>query len=527
MLMTTKESSAPKAEHAHAPTHKTTNEKPVEHPAKSAEHPAAAQADDLPPERVKEGVRPGILILIICLAVLLLGGFIFGILTLIKTGGGAYHTEEYQGNTYYIIDRDYRGEYDIQYKNFTDDELFDDYDYIIEPEYDDEDDDEIEGEIPEDTVKTEKCIEYSKDEDKCIIVSNDDDDDDIDDDDDDDDIDDDDDDDDIDDDGYSYYDDDDDDDDDWYGWYDDDDDLFYSPDIINVLDYETYKEFCDTWGYRQKYTDPTQRYAVLSYVDYGSTRIEARLSHVTIDDDTIVFYVWDKASGMRDNSNAAYMIVVPFKDDEVIDITYRSLVTQEEYEEIRGKGGEIYYPVVDKPIVYLYPEEETKVSVKLGSPELLTVSYPKYTDGWNVLAEPNGTLVDLNTNRELYSLYYESKAVEKPELTEGFVVKGEDSAKFLEEKLACLGLTEREAEEFIVYWLPKLEGNNYNLIRFETKEEIEKNMPLSVSPAPDAVIRVVMDYKALDEEIEVKEQVLETPARNGFVVVEWGGSELK
>ena len=35
-----------------------------------------------------------------------------------------------------------------------------------------------------------------------------------------------------------------------------------------------------------------------------------------------------------------------------------------------------------------------------------------------------------------------------------------------------LGLNDREAEEFIVYWLPKLEENKYNLIRFETAEEI-------------------------------------------------------
>ena len=108
----------------------------------------------------------------------------------------------------------------------------------------------------------------------------------------------------------------------------------------------------------------------------------------------------------------------------------------------------------------------------------------------------------------------------------GFIVKGTDTASFLEEKLATLGLTEREAEEFIVYWLPKLEANKYNLIRFETAEEITKNMPLSVYPEPDTLIRVMMDYKPLEEEVDIKEQALETPTRDGFVVVEWGGSQL-
>jgi hypothetical protein len=111
--------------------------------------------------------------------------------------------------------------------------------------------------------------------------------------------------------------------------------------------------------------------------------------------------------------------------------------------------------------------------------------------------------------------------------TEGFVVKGEDTSKFLEEKLSILGLTERETEEFIVYWLPKLEANEYNFIKFETLDEINENMPLEISPTPDTIIRVMMDWKAIDEYIEIPEQKLTTTQRNGFTVVEWGGSEIK
>ena len=44
----------------------------------------------------------------------------------------------------------------------------------------------------------------------------------------------------------------------------------------------------------------------------------------------------------------------------------------------------------------------------------------------------------------------------------GFVVEGKDTIKFLEEKLKQLGLTDKEADEFIIYWLPKLENNKYN-----------------------------------------------------------------
>ncbi len=183
---------------------------------------------------------------------------------------------------------------------------------------------------------------------------------------------------------------------------------------------------------------------------------------------------------------------------------------------------------IDKPIIYLYPEHSQEISVKLGLEDKITVSYPKYKDSWEVKAEPNGDLLDLETGRKLYALYYESEAVTKFKIEdEGFVIKGEDSAKFLEEKLELLGLNYKEAEEFIVYWLPKLETNKYNYIRFASAEEIERNMPLEVSKNPDSVIRVMMTYKGLNRPIEVKEQEIITPERNGFVVVEWGGTEIR
>lgn len=180
-----------------------------------------------------------------------------------------------------------------------------------------------------------------------------------------------------------------------------------------------------------------------------------------------------------------------------------------------------------KPIIYLYPEEETEVSVTLGYPEKITTSYPKYENGWKVLAKPDGTLIYNKTGRELYSLYWEGENNIDINTEEGFVVKGEDSAKFLEEKLAILGLNEREAEEFIVYWLPQLESNKYNFIRFETLDKINEDMPLEISPKPDTLIRVWMEFKGLDKYEKVKEQQLQTPERKGFVAVEWGGIKLK
>ena len=188
--------------------------------------------------------------------------------------------------------------------------------------------------------------------------------------------------------------------------------------------------------------------------------------------------------------------------------------------------SEVISPVY-KPIIYLYPEVETEVTVKVGNPQNLTHTYPKYESEWKVLAKPNGDLKDIKTGRNLYALYWEGINTVKPNMNEGFIVKGEDTIKFLEEKLEILGLNEREAEEFIVYWLPKLESNKYNFIRFQTEEEINNNMPLEITPKPDTVIRIVMEFKEIENPIQIQEQKLITPQRTGFTVVEWGGTEIK
>ena len=182
--------------------------------------------------------------------------------------------------------------------------------------------------------------------------------------------------------------------------------------------------------------------------------------------------------------------------------------------------------VAYKPLIYLYPEKDTYVTVKLDKPNLLTTTYPKYNNEWTVLAKPNGDLYDKN-NKYYYGLYWEGINNLSNEYKDGFVVEKEELIPFLEDKLKVLGLNERESNEFIMYWLPKLEKNKYNLIRFEDIESINEQMNLYITPTPDTIIRVLMKYKPINEKIKIKEQKLTTPNRSGFTVVEWGGTLIK
>ncbi|MBP5263018.1 MAG: hypothetical protein J6Z33_01435, partial [Lachnospiraceae bacterium] len=72
----------------------------------------------------------------------------------------------------------------------------------------------------------------------------------------------------------------------------------------------------------------------------------------------------------------------------------------------------------------------------------MTTTYPKYVDGWKVVAEPDGTLTDESGKTYNY-LYWEGESTAKFDMSEGFCVKGEDTAEFLEDALEKLGLTRR------------------------------------------------------------------------------------
>ncbi len=110
--------------------------------------------------------------------------------------------------------------------------------------------------------------------------------------------------------------------------------------------------------------------------------------------------------------------------------------------------------------------------------------------------------------------------------TKGFVVKGENTEEFLQEKLEYMGLTPREYNEFIVYWLPIMQENKYNLITF-AGEDYENIAELNITPKPDSILRVMMLFKSLDKPIEIEEQEVKSFERKGFTVIEWGGTEVK
>lgn len=163
------------------------------------------------------------------------------------------------------------------------------------------------------------------------------------------------------------------------------------------------------------------------------------------------------------------------------------------------------------------------MSVKLDFDGVLTSTYPAYGSGWTVTARPDGTLTD-GTGREYYCLFWEGLTETEYDFSTGFCVAGKDTAAFLEDALARLGLTGQRGGEFIIYWLPRMEGNPYNL--FPSRGTTTLTCCADHRPGPDSLLRVFMAWKAL-ETLVWQPQVAGPFQREGFTVVEWGGTEAE
>lgn len=181
----------------------------------------------------------------------------------------------------------------------------------------------------------------------------------------------------------------------------------------------------------------------------------------------------------------------------------------------------------EKPVIYLYPEKTTDVNVRITLADgNFTQCIPEGDGEWNVTAAPDGKLTDKATGKTYDYIFWESTDNTEYDWSEGYVVKGSEAEVFLRGILPEMGLAENEYTEFIDYWLPRLEKNEYNLITFQTDRYTE-SAGLDVSPQPDSVLRVFMAFKSIDGPVFVARPDIKPFERKGFTVVEWGGAEVR
>jgi hypothetical protein len=217
--------------------------------------------------------------------------------------------------------------------------------------------------------------------------------------------------------------------------------------------------------------------------------------------------------------------------------------------------GETEYNLVGgcgKPVIYLYPTKPTVVTVRFVKPMIFSTVIPNYIDGWKVLAAPDGSLKDLqpqftacsNINDKIKGSEYAKEACQVNDYPylywagqsfagtyeipdKGWVVAKDDVNYFLDNKLTEMGFNDIEKNDMLAYWVSEFAKKNapYYRLSFLQTDEVNKFIPMIVTPTPNTTFRLFLDWSPLSAKPakELEPQSLAHLDRNGFTLVEWGG----
>lgn len=249
----------------------------------------------------------------------------------------------------------------------------------------------------------------------------------------------------------------------------------------------------------------------------GMTPSEETLYSVTSDTDPLLTLAYDTYKIGRDEDPTAV-------DFETFVASKPLLLWQDATGAFVVFMDQTYAPNVEcgKPVIYLYPTEPTTVSVGVGAD--ITVSEPNYGTSWTVTAQPNGQL--MTADGTMYpNLFWEGKGHGAyPVIDRGRVVATNNIELELRHDLSALGLNDQETADFLEFWLPKMPTTNYVRLTWLGTREMDVLAPLNISPKPDTMIRVFLDFAGQNSATtNLKPQILTTLPRRGFTVVEWGG----
>ena len=188
--------------------------------------------------------------------------------------------------------------------------------------------------------------------------------------------------------------------------------------------------------------------------------------------------------------------------------------------------------IVDKPVIYAYSEKPIDFSLKLIPQGVLTFTYPQLPldNTWKMKTDETGNLTAENDANYPY-LFWESNQnvnlLRDKKSNSNEIVAQNELISYLEKNLSNLGLNSREKADFITFWAPKLQKFKVIQIQFFVDENCSVIGDLEINPTPDNLKRV---YAVFTELTLISNHFISKPLatkplrRNGFTVIEWGGS---
>jgi hypothetical protein len=116
-------------------------------------------------------------------------------------------------------------------------------------------------------------------------------------------------------------------------------------------------------------------------------------------------------------------------------------------------------------------------------------------------------------------LFYESLQYDNCQYSFGWVVACRDLENFFRDNTTQTGFIEQEINDFIEYWIPKLQEYPYYAIYPQYNKELDEMIQLKFSTEPTNLIRLIYTLKGLKTNtMTLKAPVVPSSSRDGFTV---------
>jgi len=173
-----------------------------------------------------------------------------------------------------------------------------------------------------------------------------------------------------------------------------------------------------------------------------------------------------------------------------------------------------------KPAIYIYPEEDSQFQVQLilKNGTKITESIPKYNEGWDVFVEKSGRI-----DSKYDYLFYEASIKIMPELSSGWCISRKNLKNKLNNLLLKIGLNQQETNEFLDYWLNRLQDYKYYKIYPVVNNQLDGFVELDITSQPKTIFRIWFFFQGVNDFEELSSTQIQNFIREGTTVIEWGG----